>query len=150
MSGINIDDFCKDAARALLVLYRAFPRPVTLVVEDLAGPDQPDPFGTHSERHMACFAALLWLADEGVLRFDDTIRQEAVDQAVLTGRSFTLLCSPAPGFAPPEAADLPESVRLEQQTHVHRLERSLAERSSILVRAAVLDLLRNFTLRGPA
>lgn len=68
MSDINVDDFCKDAARALLFLYRAFPRPHTLFVEDLCGPDRVDEFGMHSDRHLACFSTLLWLADEGYLR----------------------------------------------------------------------------------
>lgn len=144
MTDINVDDFCKDTARALLVLYRAFPRPLTLFVEDLCGPDHPDEFGMHSDRHLACFSAVLWLAEEGLLRYGDTIRQEAVDQAVLTGRSFTLLSTPAAGFTPPRADELPESVRREQQTHLHRLERALAERSSTRIRTAVLDLMQSF------
>jgi hypothetical protein len=141
MTDINVDDFCKDAGRALLVLYRSFPRPHALFVEDLCGQDQTDEFGMHSDRHLACFSALLWLAEEGCLRFVDTIRQEAVDQAVLTARAFTLLCAPAPGFEPSVVQDLPESLRIEQQTHVHRLEHALGERSSSRIRAAVLDLL---------
>lgn len=144
MSGINIDDFCKDAARALLVLYRAFPRPLTLYVEDLCGPDQPDEFGMHSNRHMACFAALLWLAEEGLLRYTDTIRQEAVDQAVLTGRCFTLLATPSPELGPSHANELPEAIRLEQQTHAHRLERAVADGSSTRTRVAVLELMQRF------
>lgn len=141
MTGINVDEFCKDTARALLVLYQAFPRPHTLFVEDLCGPDEPDEFGMHSERHMTCFATLLWLAEEGYLRYVDTIRQEAVDQAVLTGRSFTLLTLPLPGFLPDDARELPESLRLERRTHIHRLEQALAARSSSDIRVAVLDVM---------
>jgi hypothetical protein len=153
---INVDDFCKDAGRALLVLYRAFPRPHTLFVEDLCGPGRTDEFGLPSDRHVACFSALVWLAEEGLLRFVDTIRQEAVDQAVLTGRCFSLLSTPAPDFDPPtgvrarpgirrrETSELPESLRLEQQTYVYRLEQALAERSSTRVREVVLDLIRAF------
>ncbi len=141
MTAINVDDFCKDAGRALLVLYRAFPRPHTLFVEDLCGPDRVDEFGIHSDRHLACFSALLWLAEEGLLRYVDTIRQEAVDQAVLTGRAFTLLSTPVPGLAEPEAEALPESLRLERQTHLHRLEQALSQRSSTEMRKAVLDVL---------
>jgi hypothetical protein len=149
VTDINIDDFCKDTGRALLVLYRSFPRPVTLFVEDLCGPDQPDEFGVHSERHLACFSTLLWLAEEGFLRFVDTIRQQAVDQAVLTGRSLMLLSTPAPGFEHAHAAGSPESLRLEQQTHVHRLERALAARSSTRIRSAVLDLITAFVGAPP-
>jgi hypothetical protein len=145
---MNVDDFCKDVARALLVLLRVFPRPHALFVEDLCGPDQVDEFGMPSARHLACFGALLWLAEEGWLRYVDTIRQEALDQAVLTGRSFTLLATPMPGLSPVDAADLPDAVRLEHQTHAHRLERALAERSSTRTRAAVLDLMGQF-LSGP-
>lgn len=148
MSDINVDEFCKDVARALLVLYRAFPRPHALFVEDLCGPDQVDEFGMHSNRHLACFSALLWLAEEGYLRFVDTIRQEAIDQAVLTGRCFTLLATPMPGLEPRDGDELPDALRLEQQTHAHRLERALEERSSTRTRIAVLDLMRDF-VSGP-
>lgn len=144
MTDLNVDEFCKDAARALLVLYRTFPRPHMLFVEDLCGADRVDEVGMHSDRHMACFSALLWLAEEGLLRYGDTIRQEAVDQAVLTGRCFTLLAAPAPALEPSDAGDLPEAVRVERQTHAHRLERALAERSSTRTRTALLDLLDAF------
>ncbi len=140
MTDLNVDDFCKDTARALTTLYAAFPRPHTLFVEDIAGPDEIDEFGLHSPRHLACFAGLLWLAEEGYLRFVDTIRQEAVDQAVLTGRAFALLSAPAPGFEPAHAAALPESAREEQRTRVNRLRHALAQRSSPLIREAVLEL----------
>lgn len=145
MTDINVDDFCKDAGRALLVLYQSFPRPLTLFVEDLCGPDRIDEFGMHSHRHLACFSTLLWLGEEGLLRFGEPIRQEAVDQAVLTGRSFTLLATPVPGFTAPGTQELSESLRLEQQTHVYRLEQALTERSSSHVRGVVLDLLKAFT-----
>lgn len=141
MTGINVDDFCKDAGRALLILYQAFPRPHTLFVEDLCGPDQVDEFGMHSDRHLACFSALLWLAEEGFLRYVDTIRQEAVDQAVLTGRSFTLLSTPVPEFEPADADALPVSLRLEQQTHLHRLDQALKARSSTQIRQTIIDLM---------
>lgn len=85
MADIHVEEFYRDVAIALSQLYSAFPRRINLFVEDIAGPDEPDEFGLHSKRHMACFGALLWLAEEGFLRYVDTIRQEALDQAVLTG-----------------------------------------------------------------
>ncbi|WP_020210331.1 hypothetical protein [Gilvimarinus chinensis] len=91
MGDIHISDFHKDTAKALNVLYGCFPRKLTLFVEDIAGPDSPDEFGLHSPRHMACLSALIWLADEGYIRYEDTIRQEAVDQVTLTHKGFTLL-----------------------------------------------------------
>ena len=93
MSDINIDDFCKDTARTLVTLYSVFPRQHTLFVEDICGVHEPDEFGVHSDRHLACFHTLLWLAEEGFIRHGDCIRQDAVDRAVLTGRCFSVLCS---------------------------------------------------------
>jgi hypothetical protein len=100
MADLHIDDFYRDCARVLHQLYQAFPRKVTVFVEDIIGHDEPDEFGMHSRRHHACFAAMLWLADEGHLRYESVIRQEAIDQAVLTGSMFALLCG-----APPAKAD---------------------------------------------
>ena len=91
MADLHIEEFYRDAAIALVQLYHAFPRRTDVYVEDIAGPDQPDEFGLHSRRHMACFGALLWLADEGFLRYVDLIRQEALDQAVLTQKGFLAL-----------------------------------------------------------
>lgn len=141
MSDINVDDFCKDAARALLILYRAFPRPQTLYVEDVCGPEPVDEFGMPSARHQACFSALLWLAAEGHLRFVDVIRSEAIDQAVLSGSALLRLCAPAPGFEPAAGADLPAAERRLQQTHARHLEAALGERSSTRIRQALLELL---------
>ena len=96
MADIHVEEFYKDVAIALVQLYMSFPRRVNLFVEDIAGPDEPDEFGLHSKRHMACFGALLWLSEEGLLRYVDTIRQEALDQAVLTREAFVRLSAPAP------------------------------------------------------
>ncbi|MDY6840249.1 MAG: hypothetical protein SV429_01865 [Pseudomonadota bacterium] len=133
MADIHVEEFYKDAAIALGQLYGAFPRRINLFVEDIAGPDEPDEFGLHSERHMACFGALLWLSEEGLLRYVDTIRQEALDQAVLTRDAFIRLSAPAPRaltseFGIPEenaAGNLPPSVREDLSTHIHLIRRAL-------------------------
>lgn len=91
MADIHIADFHKDVAKTFCQLYTGFPRKLTVFVEDISGPDTPDEFGLHSTRHQACFATLLWLADEGYIRYESTIRQEAIDQVTLTHRGFTLL-----------------------------------------------------------
>ncbi|WP_049723813.1 hypothetical protein [Gilvimarinus polysaccharolyticus] len=91
MADLHITDFYRDAAKALNLIYGSFPRLVTVFIEDIAGPDSPDEFGLHSPRHQACFATLLWLAAEGYIRYQDTIRQEAIDQVTLTHKGFTLL-----------------------------------------------------------
>src|SRR5690606_40107964 len=67
---LQIEDFYKDAAGGLLMLYQAFPRKVPLYVEDLIGREEPDEFGLPSKRHQSCLGALLWLAEEGYLRFE--------------------------------------------------------------------------------
>lgn len=141
MSDLHIDDFFKDVAKILTQLYLSFPRKTTLYVEDLVGPDQVDDFGMHSDRHLACLGAMLWLAEEDYLRYDDTIRQEAVDQAVLTGRAFNLLNMPCEGNLP-QSEDLPESIRAERSTNVARVREALRSQSSARVRAVVGELLR--------
>ncbi|MEX2474809.1 hypothetical protein [Marinobacter sp.] len=138
MADIHIEEFYKDAAIALLQLYNSFPRRINLFVEDIAGPDEPDEFGLHSKRHMACFGALLWLEEEGLLRYVDTIRQEALDQAVLTRDAFVRLSTPASGtllsapdtHSPMVADTLPESVRQDLSTHIHLIRNALRSGSS--------------------
>ncbi len=91
MADIHVEDFYRDTALVLINLYNRFPRKGSVFVEDIAGADTPDEFGLHSTRHMACFGAMLWLADEGFLRYESLISQDAIDQAVLTSRAFELL-----------------------------------------------------------
>ena len=56
MSDINIDDFFKDAAIALVQLYGVFPRRQAVFVEDICGPDDTDEFGMHAlEKQIAEF-----------------------------------------------------------------------------------------------
>jgi len=95
---LQIDDFYKDAAGGLLALYQAFPRKIALYVEDLIGREEPDEFGLPSKRHQSCLGALLWLADEGYLRFESTIQFLALDQAVLTEKGFIRLTRAVPGY----------------------------------------------------
>ena len=91
MADLNLLDFYKDTAKILIQLHRSFPRKIEVYVEDLIGADHVDEFGLHSKRHESCFGSLLWLSDEGYLRFQSTIRQEAIDQAVLTSKTVVLL-----------------------------------------------------------
>jgi hypothetical protein len=141
MTDLNVDDFFHDAARTLVVLYQVFPRRKTVFVDDISGAEEPDEFGMYSNRYLACYSSLVWLGEEGFLRFEDSIKQEAIDQAVLTGRCFTLLSSPALDNHP-VAADLPQSIREEHGSNLFRLREALREGSSASVRAAMLSLLR--------
>ncbi|RJG08771.1 hypothetical protein D3879_23135 [Pseudomonas cavernicola] len=126
---LQIDDFYKDAAAGLLQLYQAFPRKVGLYVEDLIGREEPDEFGLPSKRHQSCFGALLWLADEGYLRYESTIHHDALDQAVLSEKGFLRLSRGIP-HALREGETLPPSVRRVHSTLAHQLGEALASRHS--------------------
>ena len=142
MSDLNIDDFFKDAAKALIQLYRNFPREHAVFVDDIHGTEELDDYGMHSDRYLACFGTLIWLGEEGYVRYASTIRQDAIDQAVLTARCFTRLCAPAANLDAMDVTELPESVRIEQSTNIHRLESAIEDRSSTRVRSAMLSLMR--------
>ncbi len=144
MADIHVEEFYKDVAVALVQLYGVFPRRVNLFVEDIAGPDQPDEFGLHSKRHMACFGALLWLGEEGLLRYVDTIRQEALDQAVLTRDAFIRLSAPASqaladaaGVHVAETDNLPRSVLRDLSTHIHLIRQALKSGNSARISQVV-------------
>lgn len=144
MSDIHIDDFYKDVARILLQLYLFFPRPATLYVEDISGPDEPDEFGLHSERHQAAFSAIIWLGRTGLIHYEDTIRQEAVDQAVLTKSGFTLLSDKsriAQNDEDDVVKDYPPSVIDEISTNINLIRAALKSKSSIEIRQCVQHLL---------
>lgn len=153
MTDINVDDFFKDAAKALVALYGVFPRRHGIFVDDVYQQEEPDEFGLHSERYQACFGTLLWLGEEGYLRFQETIQNEAIDQAVLTGRCFTLLSSPvAQGTSQEAAADdanLPDLLRLERSTHIHQIKSALKDRSSMELRQAMSALMNRMERSGP-
>ena len=93
MHDLHIVDFFRDSALILVQLYNRFPAKSTLYMDDICGPDSPDEFGLHSPRFSACFNAALWLADEGYFRFSQPLRQEALEDAVLTQQAFLQLSS---------------------------------------------------------
>lgn len=132
MADLHIEEFYQDSARILLQLYRVFPRRSSVFVEDIAGADQPDEFGLHSERHLACLGCMLWLADEGLIRYESTISQDAIDQAVLTQEGFTLLIRPLPAedHRPPHPGSA-----------VHRLQDCLYQGTSTQLAGLVQQVL---------
>jgi hypothetical protein len=140
MTDINVDDFFNDAARALVLLYQVFPRRKPVYVEDISGQEEPDEFGMHSERYRACFGTLLWLGEEGLLRYEQTINSDAIDQAVLTARCFALLSNPQVATVR-SATDLPESIALERSSLIYRLQSAVRDRSSMEVRLTMQQLL---------
>lgn len=121
---LHIDDFYKDAASGLTLLYQAFPRKVAVYIEDLIGREEPDEFGLPSKRHQACLSALLWLADEGYLRYESSIAYDALDQACLTHKGFTRMSQPEPNPLI-EHSDLPPSVRRVHATLAFQLREAL-------------------------
>lgn len=143
---LQIDEFYKDCAAGLLQLYLVFPRRTALYVEDLIGLEEPDEFGLPSKRHQSCLGALLWLADEGYLRFDSTIRYEALDQAVLTEKGFLRLARavthPLQG-----QAGIPAAVLRVQSTLAWQLREALSSGNSERI-ARLTQLLFASSLSG--
>jgi hypothetical protein len=142
MTDINIDDFFKDGAKVLSQLYTVFPRRHSIFVENICGAEEPDEFGLHGARHMSCFGTLLWLGEEGFLRYEDVIRQEAIDQAVLSARCFTVLSRPSlEAIDSTDTDQLPGSIRAERATSIHRIRQALKQKSSAQIRSVMVDLL---------
>lgn len=145
MSDIHIDDFYKDVANIFLILFRSFPRKTILYVEDVCGPDEPDEFGLHSERFLSGFSAMVWLGDHGFLRYEAPIKQEALDQVVLTERGFLLLSSRSElDFGEGEEVDqqgLPPSVMEQSKTNIAQLRKAVSSKSTIMINQCVQYLL---------
>lgn len=143
MADLHIDDFYHDVAKIFVRLYGQFPRKITLYVEDISGPDTPDEFGLHHPRFEACFSTMIWLAEQGYLQFQDTVRQEAIDQVVLSQKAFLVLTTrsdPRIDGTMPDP-DLPPSVAQDYQTNIAQLRAALKEGSSILLGDCVSYLL---------
>ncbi len=132
---LNIDDFCRDVATALVQLATVFPRPHNVFVEDVYRPEETDEFGLHSDRFLACFAALTWLKEEGYVRYADTLRMEAIEQAVLTSASLIKLITP-------RAVDIKETIALDRNTLLARMREALRIGSSTELRLAVLEFIQ--------
>ena len=148
MADLHIEEFFADGARILVSLYRIFPRPITLFVEDIAGPDEPDEYGVHSHRHQACFATMLFLHNEGFVDYAETIRSEALDQASLSGKALSLLLSPLPDaiHEVAESSDaLPASVQAEQATAIYQLNQAVQDNDKSTITKIMQSLLATMT-----
>jgi hypothetical protein len=146
LDDLHIEDFYKDTGKIFITLYSSFPRKIELYVEDISGEDETDEFGLHTTRHMSCFSTMIWLGEAGYINFTETIRQEAIDQAVLSHKAFTLLTSRSQmNFGEPETEDdnaIPPSVLEESGTNIVKLKRAIQSRNSIFIRQCVQYLLR--------
>lgn len=150
MADLHIEDFYRDVAKIFLNLYALFPRKTILYVEDICGPDQPDEFGLHNPRFLAGFSAMVWLAEHGYIHFHETIRQEALDQAVLSQKAFLLLSSRSDlGLVEPgDHKSLSPSVLEDSLANISQLRAALADGSSILLRRCVSYLLSQPPIGG--
>ena len=139
---LHIDDFYKDAAKGLLMLYQAFPNKSTLYMDDLIGYMAPDEFGLPRDRQQRCLSTFIWLADEGYLRYQSTIRFEALDQIELREKSFLRL-SKAIAPLPSALETAPPSVRRAQGSLANQLREALQAQHS----EQVIELMQVFFQR---
>lgn len=93
MYDIHIEEFFLDCKKILKQIYQAFPKNTNVYVEDISGPDQADEYGLHCDRFQSCFGAMLWLEHENFIRFESTMRQEAIDQANLSAKGLKMMVS---------------------------------------------------------
>lgn len=140
---LHIDDFNKDSARTLVLLYNSFPRQIELYVEDISGPDMTDDYGLHSPRHLACMSAIIWLAEEGLIRYDSLVRQDSFDNAVLTKKSYVLLSNiiENPYFEIENPENLPESVLKSRHTRIVAIKKALQNGSSEQLKQIISDFI---------
>ena len=155
MADINIENFYKHLAKILSILYASFPSKSPVYVDDVAGVDEPDEYGLHSPHYTAGFYAMLWLADEDYLRYADTIRQDGIDQAVLTHKAFLKLTQVAEpiykatvyqtdesnivSIVQPE--ELSPSIVEEQKLVINQLRTALRSGDSIAIKKVVNHIL---------
>ncbi|MCR8924303.1 hypothetical protein NO559_16115 [Dasania sp. GY-MA-18] len=145
MTDLHIDDFYKDVAKIFIQLYNSFPNKTVLYVDDITGSVQQDEFGLYSERYLSALSTMLWLADSGYIHYSSCIKQEALDQAVLSEKGFILL-STRSTHAPIEleeepTVELPTSIIRESQRSINLLRKALSSGSSLLIEQQVTALL---------
>jgi hypothetical protein len=158
VADINIENFYRHIAKILSILYASFPSKTPIYVDDVAGIDEPDEYGLHSPTYTAGFYAILWLADEDYVRYSDTIRQDGVDQAVLTHHAFLKLTEVAEPIYKPAVygsdetnvvsivqpqEDISPSVLEDQKLVINQLRQALKSGDSIAITKVVTHILRS-------
>lgn len=155
MADINIENFYQHIAKILNILYSSFPTKTPVYVDEVAGIDDPDEYGLHSPTYTSGFFAMLWLAEEGYLRYENTIRQDGIDQACLTNMAFiklTRVCEPiyTNPLQPRETGNVVNisstektgpSVAEEKHLVINQLRQALGEGSSIAINKIVDHIL---------
>lgn len=150
MADLHIEDFYRDVAKIFMRLYSIFPRKTILYVEDISGPDEPDEFGLHHPRFEACFSTMVWLAEHGYLNFEANMRQEGLDQVVLSQKAFLLLASRSElqFIAPDPVTKWPPSVVEESLANIMQLRAAMKDGSSIMLQKCVQYLLAHPPIGG--
>lgn len=128
MLDIHITEFYNDTGRILATLYAQFPRLNTLWVSDICGPDTPDEFGLQSPRYLACYATVLWLQEEGYLRYSEIDRHDAINNCCLTEKGYLALAG---------IAELSEGA----ERPIDQLRAGIKDASSIAIEKAVQRVL---------
>jgi len=149
MADLHMADFYRDTASILVQLYNQFPQKTILFAEDICGPNSPDEFGLPSPRFQRCFSSMIWLAEAGLLHYTTPIRQEALDQAVLSRTALVILFSPVDTHH--SSGDVDETETTAQAdwqilTHIDLLRTALKSGSSRIIEQVVQSLLRHPSL----
>lgn len=139
MADIHIDEFHHDCTKALVMVYNAFPRLITLYVDDLISDSGTDEFGIPTRRHKACFDALVWLGEENYIRYQDRVHQNALDQVTLTEKCFLRMNMPSSHLMP--KSHLPVALANKRRTIVWQFREALKESSSDKINSAFVDFL---------
>jgi len=144
VNDLHIEDFSKDIAKVLIFLYEYFPRKMEIYVEDINGPDDVDDYGLHSNRHLSCLSAIVWLAEEGLIRYESLVKQESFDQTVLTKRSYVLLSSIVKVAADTnEQSDLPHSILRTRSTRIAQIKKAVKSGSSEAIKLAIASFIHD-------
>jgi hypothetical protein len=102
---------------------------------------------------MSALSGVIWLKDQGYIDYESLVKQEAIDFAVLTEKSFLILTNQAV-ISLPDA--MQESLALENLppyalkkalTNISLLRKALKSRSSINIEQVVFHLLEQGSLR---
>ena len=139
MIDVHIDDFYHDIAVTLLSLYQQFPRKVSVYIEDISGPDDVDEFGLHSSRHLSCMGAIMWLHDEEYIRYEELVREEAIEAATLTQKAFVKLIQPRDEILEATLAntDLSASAKKQQATLAYQLHTAVKNQNSMRIQELI-------------
>lgn len=129
MLDIHIIEFYTDVGKIFWRLYQNFPRKISIWVEDISGPDQPDEYGLHSDRYMATYNTMIWLMEEGYIRYQDVEQNEVFNHCCLTEKGYVLLVN----------IDDPT---IEEERSINQISAALKEKSSTQMQSVVAKVIQ--------